>query len=214
MQIITRDQVKAQLGITDSTYDTQIDAKLPIIDAKVKLICKNNFNYRFGGDMTNTSTTITAYSLTYNSVFAQPNYSGINNQYIYSDVSSDLEIGMQIEGDNIPTGAYITNITKARNIETTSGFISDVSYIEISDAVTATESGVTITGGFNIAHHPVVAEGVWWLIGETSTTICANDWISRSDGGMSVSRSDADNKIDGKSGMPAWFVKSLPRWHR
>lgn len=208
MQIITRDQVKTQLGITDSSYDAEIDAKLPIIDAKVKLICRNNFELRFAADMTDTEITLSAYSL-YDRMDLDG--SGIMNPNIVKDISKSLEVGMEIEGTNIPTGAYIKNIYKSGTVDL-NNTVQDLVYIEISDAVTATASGVIATGGFNIAHHPTVAKGVWYLIGTTSTTIDKGDWISRNVGPLQISRSEMMAKLEGIGGMPAWFVQALPRW--
>jgi len=65
----------------------------------------------------------------------------------------------------------------------------------------------------NIAHHPVIAKGVWYLIGQTSMTIDKTDWISRNVGPLSVTKSQSAAKLEGRGGMPAWFNQQLPRWH-
>ena len=208
MQVITRDQVKAQLGITDSSYDTQIDAKLPIIDAKVKAICNNNFNYRFAADFTDTETTLNAYAL-YKTKDQYP--SGINNRTIVRDVSKDLQVGMQISGTGIASGTYITNIYKSGSLDVFDVTLDNV-YCELSDAVTSDGSGVIVTGGISIAYHDVIAKGVMYMIRGTSTTVSDSAWSSRSIGGASVSRSAADSALESQYGMPAWFVKALPRY--
>ena len=185
--IITLAQVKAQLGLTDTTYDTQISAKIPIIDAKVKAICQNEFNQQFYATTKTGSNLIT----------------GLITQPI-----KDLSTGQIITGDGIPDGAYITDIYKGYSTTELS-----TPSIRLSEAATATAT-VYIYAGFNIAYHDVVSKGIWWMIDGTSTKINDTAFKSRSVGPLSISRSDKDNKIDGKSGMPAWFVKALPRWHR
>ena len=75
MQVITLTKAKELLGITGTTQDAAITAKLGIIDAKVKLISQNNFNYQFGGDTTLDSNIISVYALA-------DNY---NDNFVYKD---------------------------------------------------------------------------------------------------------------------------------
>lgn len=208
MNVITLEQVKAQLGITGPTYDAQITAKLPIIDAKVKAICKNNFNLRFAADLTSGETECTAYPL----YKTRDNYpSGINNYAITRDISKSLEVGMQVEGDNIPSGAYIESFYKSGSTDIL-GTVYDMVYLTLSEAATDDGEGVYITGGISIAYLDVIAKGVQWMINKTSQSIDDSNWSSRSVGPLSVTKSSANEKIDGKSGMPAWFVRGLPRY--
>ena len=185
--IITLAQVKENLGLIDTTYDAQITAKLPIIDAKVKLICRNNFNKQFYVATKTGSNLLTG---------------------LITQQTTDLLVGSLITGDGIPDGAYITDIYKGYS----TAEISTPS-IRISEAATATAT-VYAYQGFNIAYHDTVSKGVWWMINRTNTKINDTAFKSRSVGPLSITRSDKDNKIDGLSGMPAWFVKALPRWHR
>lgn len=195
MAIITLAQVKTQLGLSDTTYDAQITAKLPIIDSKVKLITKNNWNKRIYGDTTDASANITLYE---DYTLSVKNYG-----YILEWVLP----GSQITGTGIPTGAYITDIY-AEGTEDNENY----PMVTISDNCTATASGIEMYLGFPIGYHDIVAKGIWFLIDGTSTTLPTNSATSESMGPASVSYSDADNKLDGISGMPMWFVKSLPRY--
>lgn len=207
MQVISLSQVKAQLGIVDTASDTAITAKLPIIDAKVKQICNNTFNYRFAADMTSGEATINAYAL-FNLGDAYP--SGINNYTVVRDVSKSLEIGMQVEGTNIPSGTYVANFYKSGSLDIR-GVETELVYVELSEEVTDDGSGIILTGGISIAYHDVIAKGVQWLINGTSTTVEDNTWSSKSFGPVSITKGSSD-KIDGRFGMPAWFVKALPRF--
>lgn len=214
MTVITLEQVKAQLGLSDTTYDAQITAKIPYIDSTVKMITRNNYNYLIAGDMTLDSNIVSVYSLLPSDEYDYPNFSGINNQFIKADVSKVLEVGQQITGDNIPDGTYITNITSNGGSIEISNVEYNVVYIELSGNATASETGVLLTLGINIAFHPIIAKGIWYQIGNTSTDINDTAWTSRNVGPLSVSRSELDGKIDGKYGMPAWFVKAFPRFTR
>ena len=66
--------------------------------------------------------------------------------------------------------------------------------------------------GINIAYQDIIAKGIQYLINGTSTAIPTNSLASRSLGPSSKSFSASDQKIDNKYGMPAWFVKALPKY--
>jgi len=223
MQVITLTKAKELLGITGTTQDAAITAKLGIIDAKVKLISQNNFNYQFGGDTTLDSNIISVYALAdnYNDNFVYKNgdwynkqTSGIMNPYIYSDISENLSPGQLISGDGIPADSYINEITKNGTTLNITGLDYYVTYITISANCTATETGVIITGGISIGYQDVIAKGIQHLINQTNSKVSDSTWTSRSIGGVSVSRGTADVSMENKYGMPAWFVKGLPRYQR
>lgn len=198
-RIITRDQVKTQLGITSAIYDSQIDAKLPIIDAKVKTITQRRWNDRIVGNITSGSAYVEIYS--YDTDVYYTDY--------YDDLIDYVMVGQQITGTGIPSGAYITDIWAK-------GTASNDTYpqIELDQNATATTAGEDLFLGFPITYHDIVAKGVQWLINQTNTRITDNTWSSKSMGPVSVTKSQGDNRIDGASGMPLWFVKGLPRYMR
>lgn len=208
MMVITLAEVKEQLGITDPSYDAQITAKIPMIDAKVKQICNHQFNTRFVADMTEDSDSVLAYPL-YKARDAYP--SGINNRSIKRDITEWLEVGMKIEGDNIPDGAYIQSWYKSGSVDSIYGAYENV-YVTLSESATATEEGVILTGGISIGYLDVIAKGVMWMINGTSTAIRDDAWQSKSGAGLSVTKASGAEKLDGKSGMPLWFVRALPRY--
>lgn len=222
MQVITLAKTKELLGITDTSSDAAITAKLPYIDAKVKLITRNNYNFKFAGDTTISSKFVSVYSLAAdyytNDIYASHrqgnDVSGINNPFIYTDISEDLKPGQLIEGDGIPADAYIVDITSNGTSVSISGTDYNVTYIELSEDATATESGVLLTGGISIGYQDVIAKGIQYLINGTSTAMPSTGLASRKVGPLSVSFGDNAQKIDGKSGMPQWFVKGLPKFQR
>lgn len=216
MVVITRDKVKELLGITSSDYDAQIDAKIPYIDAKVKQITRNNWDYKFVGSPELDSNKLYVYEyIPYPQSAADRNASGINNNCIYTDISEALEIGQLVTGVGIPADTYIQNIVKqGTDSNTTITNTYESVYIELSANATASGVNIELTAGINIAYQDIIAKGVQYLINQTSTTIPATGLASESIGSYSYSLGQGDQKIDGKSGMPSWFVKGLPRYMR
>jgi hypothetical protein len=53
--VITREQVKNYVGITDTSYDTQIDAWIPVVSDDVVLITNNVFVSKQSGDIDGTT---------------------------------------------------------------------------------------------------------------------------------------------------------------
>lgn len=197
--IITRDQVKTQLGLSDSTYDTQIDAKLPMIDAKVKIITGRKFNAQFTGTLDNGGNTISALSSK-----EQVYPLGVGNPWTQDHGAELLEVGDMVTGDGIPTGAYITDIY----MHDKDGFTAPL--ITVSETLTAGGS-VEFVAGFNIGYHDIVAKGVWYLIeGTTNSTAGMSAGVSsKSIGPVRISYGSGLDQLDGRSGMPLWFVQGL-----
>lgn len=182
--IITRDQVKLYLGITDSSLDAEIDRYLPIIDSKVKLITNHNWND-----------------------FYYCNIDSTKYIEVVEFKGESLEPGMQITGSGIPTGAYITNIFM--HTAEFNNVTYEPPFIEISEIATETETSAELYFGFPIAYHPTVAKGVLWLIQQENQTIPSQKVKSKSLPPLSVTY-DLNSKIDNRSGMPEWFVSALP----
>lgn len=196
MVIITLAQTKALLGLSDTEYDAQISAMIPFIDAKVKLITRNNWNKRIYGDITDGSDYITVYE----------DYTLSNKSYGY--ILDWIQAGSQIYGTGIPTGVYIVDIFNEGTEDN-----ENYPLVQINDDCTANTTGLEIFIGFPIAYLDVVAKGIWFMIGGTSTNLPGNTLASRSFGALSVSFADGDQKLDKTYGMPSWFVKGLPRYH-
>ena len=190
MYIITREQVKLYLGLTgNDDYNDQIDAYLPIIDSKVKLICNNNFNDQYYCDTDNTK------------------YMGI-----HEFDGESLEAGQQVFGDNIEEGTTIVNIYSGRDCYSFNGVSYCTPFVELSKAATGSETSQDVFFGISSAYLPTIAKGLWWLIGGQNTKAVKNSIKSKSLPPLSISYNDKDSEIDGKSGMPAWFLKGLPKY--
>ena len=214
MKVITLAKTKELLGITDTASDVAITAKIPYIDSLVKQITKNRFNYTIYGSTTLDSKYVTIESIiSYNGdqyIYSRKDRrfysSGINNNDYFEDIAEYLNIGDQVEGDNIPTGNYIDELYY-NGLSLTSGDI-DTPTIKLAEAATATDGGSLIYIGMNISYQPIIAKGIQYLINCTSSVLPGRAVT----GVGSVSYSDADSKINNKYGMPDWFVKAFPKF--
>jgi len=220
MKVITLAKTKELLGITGTDQDAAIAAKIPYIDSLVKQITKNRFNFLILGDTTEDSPYIPVYSIIsytgdrydYDRTTGRYFYSGINNPYYFDDINDYLEIGQQIEGEGIPAETYIDEVYYNGDLITDSSVNYAVPTIKLSANATATNAGLRMYLGMNIAYQTTVAKGIQYLINGTTTAIPTNSLSSRSLGPSSKSFSTVDQKIDNRYGMPAWFVKAFPKY--
>ena len=206
MAIITLAQVKTFLGISNTTYDAQITAMIPYVEAKVKQITRNNWNELIFGN----TTVDNPYILVYPAYNVDLGYQPYQFDERIKDVLDSLIPGQQVTGTGVASGAYITDIY-ANGIP---GSLTFEPAIQMSDNCTATGTTVEIYLGFPIGYLDIVAKGVWFMIGGLTTILPKNSLSGRSMGPLSVQYSAADNRLDGKSGMPMWFVKGLPIYNR
>lgn len=213
MVVITLAKTKELLGITGTDSDTAISAKIPYIDAKVKQITNNRYDFKFIGSPVAGSNKmyVDAYlSHDYNG----GQYTGINNYGIKSDISQYLEIGQLITGTGIPTDTYISNIVNQGTTTTAAGFTDDYLYVEMSANATSSEDSIEVTGGISINYQDVIAKGIAFLIDSTNSTPPKAGVASESIGSYNFSLSEQAKGIDGKNGMPSWFVSGLPSFQR
>lgn len=196
MKIITLEKVKELLGITNTSLDTQINRYIPIIDSKIKQITNNKYNMQILGDTTLDSMIVPVTGFT-NST------GGINNKYILNNVIDYLQFGDLIEGDNIPGDTYIEDVYLSEN---------SIPTIALSNEATATAGDVILTIGFNIGLQNTIAKGIYWLISQENTDFEELGWTSQHIGSVSIVRGVEQAKIDGRYGMPLWFVKAFPTY--
>lgn len=194
MKIITLAKTKELLGIDNTDQDALITRYIPIIDAKVKLITKNRYNMQIMGDVTLDSVVVPISGITNDT-------GGINNNYTLDTIMEYIEVGSLIEGDNITAGSYIDEVYMSG---------TTVPTIDLSEAATATEASIVITVGINIGLQTTIAKGIAWLIDQENENIPGAGLLSKSLGPTRKSWSVSQSVIDGKYGMPSWFVKAFP----
>ena len=217
MKVITLAKTKELLGIATTTSDAAITAKIPYIDSIVKQITNNRFNYAIYGSLTTGSNEVYISSIESNTgdrYYYDKNVSrffcsGINNSFCLDDLGDYLQIGQQLEGTGIPADAFIDEVYYNGYIDSSG---ENIPYIKMSAVATEDVDFGQIYLGMNISYQPIIAKGIQYLINGTSTSLPSNSLSSKSIGVVSKSYSASDQKIDNKYGMPAWFVKSFPRY--
>lgn len=220
-KIITLAKTKELLGITDGDQDTKINRYIPIIDAKVKMMTNNRYNTQLFGNTTDSVTAVELFSIQNNQFglwrfprsrglnFNQ-NQAGINNPWLIDDLEEYLEVGTLISGDGIPADTYIDEVYFNGGQVTLDSVIYTTPTIVLSNAATATSDNAQIFTSFNIGLQTTVAKGIAWLIDEENETIPEAGLLSKSIGPTRKSWSVSQSQIDGRFGMPVWFVKSFP----
>jgi len=219
MKVITLAKTKELLGIADSASDTAITAKIPFIDAKVKLITNNKFNLMILGTTTLNSPYVTVSSVWNTTGWCNYHYhngcygygDGINNPYTYDSIEEYLEVGQLISGTGVPADSYISEIYYNGDVFNDGSDDFNIPTIQLSANATATGT-VKMYLGINIGYQDIIAKGIQYLINGTSTTLPTSGIASKSIGPVSVSYSASAQKMDNKSGMPAWFVSALPKY--
>lgn len=191
---ITTAQVKIELGITSSTYDSAIANKIPQAEAKYREIANNNFSWSMFVNFTNTEKTFSPlgedYSTSYGHAFI--NVTPSSNNPIWQ-----LKYGDIVEGTGIPAGTYITGIDTIEN------------EVTVSAAFTADGDRLKVTT--NIAYYPVISNMIWYMIQQQTTTAAsAKEYISRSVGPLSWT---LDNSaINKRYGLPEKIVQAIPKY--
>ena len=214
MKVITLAKTKELLGISDTSLDASITAKIPYIDAKVKTITKNRFNKMIFGNTISGSPYVEIYSIKNSSgrIYKHVGcgqYQSNNGSYI-DDLYEYIETGQLIEGEGIPADTYIDEVYFSGDIHEVSGVTYDVPILKLSNNATATATAERLLLGINQAYQDIIAKGIQYLITGTSTALPQNRLKSKSLPPLSVTY--ADSKIDPKTGMPDWFISSLPRY--
>jgi len=177
--------VKTFLGLTDTTYDAQITAMIPVAEAKYREVAAYGFNSYFDGNWDSGESIISVGG------FDMSHTTDTNSQ-IYL-----LQFGDILEGDGIPNETYITALNK------TTGTIS------ISNDTT--DSGVDLYVTTNIAYRPVISEMIWYLIGRQDTSVIDTQAVkSKSVSPLSVTY--ADNEINSTYGLPQKIVDAIPKY--
>ena len=205
MRVITLARVKELLKIAGSDYDDDLNMAIPIVDAAVKQITKNRWNYRVSATTESASTTVSIVSI------ISPKYYNFTGSFgPLDDIDEYVQTGQLVEGVGIPDETYISEVF----YNYPEGLVTDdisVLQVTISSAATADGDDIDLYLGIPIAYHMSVAKGVKWMTLQMNENMSDESWGSKSMGPISVTKGDGSSKIDNMSGMPLWFVQSLPR---
>ncbi len=192
--MISQAQVKIELGITSTTYDSAITAKIPQAEAKYREVAGNDFNWMFYATYTNTESVFKAGGLDYAVKFGD---AFLNSQPTADSPLWQIKYGDLIEGTGVPAGTYVTAIDKIEN------------EITVSNAFTADGDRLRLTT--NISYYPTISQIIWFMIAQQTTTAAsAKEYVSRSVGPLSWTLDPS--AINKRYGIPEKLVQAIPRY--
>lgn len=212
MSYITTAEVKKLLGIQSetTTYDTDIALKIPELESTIKRMTHNKFTLQVVGRVIGGESKQSVFVPDSIYSYATQIYDGGN--YLDASLDDCLYIGQTISGAGIPAGSFIQDIYSYAGA-TIDGVVYEYPVFTVSGIATETDS-VTAYTGIPVGLKAVFSKCVFWMIRNQSTSFDDTAWTSRSVGPLSISRSELDATADGMNGLPAWFNKSIPRFHR
>lgn len=185
--IITRDEVKANLGITDSSQDAKIDQFIPVVDAAVRSYTNNNYKQRMHANVVTGSADVKIVPAIYACDGDIIDYSSLCYKYPGYNLSKWLQVGQRMKGTGITEGTYITDVD------------DDLSTITLSAVATADYNGL-VYGTSTVAEGFTFSKMVMDLIDQNNTSVDAGGVQSITEGPTSVTyQKGASDKINGIS---------------
>jgi hypothetical protein len=161
LNLISLSIVKSQLGLVDTTYDSQITAMIPIVSADVRRILNCEYNDYSPATYTNGSTELDVYNQSATSY----------KKYIGRSVP--LSMGQVVTGENIPDDTYIISVDPDTGNYTMSA--------------EATGSGDYIYPTITISQWPTISKMIMYRIAKTISTDSGDDnFVSRSVGPLNI----------------------------
>jgi hypothetical protein len=210
MLVIDLETTKTLLGITGAGSDNLIETYIPMADSVTRQIIGGDYETILVGRMASGSPDVEISAIEANNRIKKSNSfpgtvnrsyqwkesSGIRNPYIVDDTASYFMAGQRIEGPGIPDLSYIKSVNRYTNQVTMS-----------ANATASSESEIEI--GFPIGLNQIVAKLIYWFIDGTSTSTDLSSVQSKSIGPVSVAFGDRNSQIDGRFGVPSWYVKAI-----
>jgi len=164
MNLITLATVKAQLGLSVTTYDASITAMIPIVSSDVRRILNNPYN-KYIGAFFNSSDQILIHD------------TDVYNMLV--NTSFGIELGQVVAHDNIPADTYIKS------------YNPDTGYYTLSSA--ATGSGTYIYPTIKLSMFPAISKMIWYKISKMNITDSIAKGIqSETYGPVSITYSDKE----------------------
>jgi hypothetical protein len=181
LNLITLATVKTQLGISDTTYDADITAMIPLVSNDVRRILNTNFD-------TYTLATITSRS-------AELSIGDVSfNQIDDSIYSPRFNMGQVIYSPAFAEDTYIQSYDPDTAIYTASN--------------TASTAGAYLYPTLQISQWPAVSKMIFYKISKQSTTAATTEKLSAISYG-NVSKTFADNEINKRFDYPQIFIDEL-----
>ncbi len=178
--LITLATVKDQLGLTDTAYDSRIEALIPIVSSDVRRILNTKYDTYLMASYTSGSDVLNTY------------YPGIGYKKLYSRESVALDMGQVITGEYIPDDIYI--------------IAQDPDTGDYTMSQPATGSGSYVYPTITIAMWPTISKMIWYKVTANAQKIDPKV-KSKSVAGLSVSF--ADSEIDNRYSYPVSLIEDL-----
>jgi len=186
LNLITRASIKTYLGITATTWDSAIDALIPVVSSDVRRILNNDFNGYMYAIFDSSSAYLTAGD--YRKIEV------VDGKSLTSYIMSSLQVGQVVYHANIPEGTYITAADPETGIYTLSA--------------TPTGAGTYICPSVLVSQLPTIAKMVWYKLKTQNTTSAFTEKLSSISYG-SVSKAFADSEINRQYNYPQTLINDL-----
>lgn len=182
LNLISRAKVKQQLGTTDSLYDGQIDAMIPIVSSDVRRILNNSFNKYVLAVFTLGSTDIDF---------------GVINSNFYQEgdyIPSVYDEGQVIYSAGLPDDTYLSSIDPITGIYTLSA--------------AATADGTYVVPTIKISQWPAISKMIWYRIMRMNTDSVGKRKVSAESYG-GISKSYAQSELNSQYDYPQILIDDL-----
>jgi hypothetical protein len=182
LNLLTRDTVKEELGLTDATYDTQIDSLIPRVSNDVRRILNYGFDDYFTASFDSGSNEIQI---------------SANRSFGYSStIASRLpfNMGQVVYHPNIPDDTYIIS------------YDPDTSKYSLS--ANATDDGDYVYPTLQISQWSAVSKMIWYRISVTNTDDAEEIRLKSLKVGT-YSETYADSEINQKYNYPQKLIDDL-----
>jgi hypothetical protein len=183
LNLISLATIKAQLGITASTYDTALTALIPIVSGDVRRILNNQFDKYIlcSFDSSSTSISIVETARTYVDGLGQIN-------------APSIDLGCVVYNPNLPADTYLTVHSPTTGFHTLSA--------------TPTGVGDYIFPTINVSQFPTIAKMIWYKYSKQNTASAGARGVSSESYG-SVSVSYSEREINKRFDYPQQLIDDL-----
>ncbi len=182
LNLITLATVKAQLGLTDGTYDSEITAMIPIVSSDVRRILNFDYDQYVSATFDETADTI--------------NF-GIPVSYYATPLPDSIPpytLGQVVYHPNIPQDTYLESYDPATNIYT------------LSD--TPTDSGSYVYPSVQLSNFPTISKMIWYRITQLDTASASDETLKSYSIGP-ISKTYADSEINKQYNYPNVLIQDL-----
>ena len=183
LNLISLATIKAQLGITASTYDSALTAIIPIVSADVRRILNNRFSKYYAAAFDSTSKNIDLSVYTYH---RYDDGKGIGEP--------DIGAGTVVYNSNLPADTYLDSFDPITGLFTLSA--------------PPTGTGDHVYPSVSIAQWPTISKMVWYRY-STQSVNDANVRCVASESFGPVSVSYSDSEINKQYNYPQTLINDL-----